>query len=77
MENNFTLVSNLIKAQIPDAHVEVSDMTGTFDHLEITVTSQAFKDKSLIQQHKMIMDTLKDALKGPVHAVKLKTKIPT
>ena len=71
--NNLELVANLIKAQLADAKVDVSDMTGTEDHLEITIASDAFKGKMLLQQHRMIMDILTEALAGPVHAVKLKT----
>ena len=71
--NNLELVANLIKTQLADAKVEVSDMTGTEDHLEITIASDAFKGTMLLQQHRMIMDILTEALAGPVHAVKLKT----
>ncbi len=73
MTDNLELVSQLIKTALKDAKVEVSDMTGTRDHLEITIASDAFKGKMLLQQHRMIMDILKEALAGPVHAVKLKT----
>jgi stress-induced morphogen len=71
--DNLSLVKDLICQKLPDAQVEVSDMTGTLDHLEITVWSDAFKGKMLLQQHRMIMDILKEALSGPVHAVKIKT----
>lgn len=71
--NNLELVASLIKAQLTDAKVSVSDMTGTEDHLEITIASDAFKGKLLLQQHRMIMDILKEPLSGPVHAVKLNT----
>ena len=73
MTDNLKLVSDLIKAQLTDAKVDVVDMTGTRDHLEITIASDAFKGKMLLQQHRMIMDILTEALAGPVHAVKLKT----
>lgn len=66
-------VKNLITANINDAIVEVSDMTGTLDHLEITVASDLFKGKMLIDQHQIIMDILKDSLKEKIHAVKIKT----
>jgi stress-induced morphogen len=71
--DNLALVKQLIESQLQDAHVEVSDMTGTRDHLEISVWSDAFKGKMLIQQHRMLMNILKEALSGPVHAVKLNT----
>ncbi|MEX1100102.1 MAG: BolA family protein, partial [Bacteriovoracaceae bacterium] len=56
-----------------DAHVEVRDLTGTQDHLNIFVASDAFKGKMLIDQHQMIMDILKEDLKEKIHAVQLKT----
>lgn len=70
------LVMKLIKEKIQDAIVEVSDLTGTNDHLSVQVTSKVFADKPLIEQHRMIMDILKESLKGPVHALKIKTIIP-
>ncbi len=69
----FQFVEDLIKQGIPDATVTVEDMTGTRDHLAITVVSDAFKGKLLIEQHQMLMDLLKEELKTRIHAVKLQT----
>ena len=69
----FENVINLIKTGLPDAHVEVSDMTGTRDHLDILIVSDHFKGKMLIAQHQMVMDLLKESLKQEIHAVQLKT----
>lgn len=66
-------VENLIKENIKDSIVEVSDLTGTMDHLDILVASDEFKGKILIDQHQIIMDILKEDLKEMIHAVKLKT----
>ena len=66
-------VEQLIKNNIEDAHVEVSDLTGTMDHLNIFVASDIFKGKMLIDQHQIIMDILKEDLKDKIHAVKIKT----
>lgn len=63
----------LIKEAISDAHVEVTDLTGTADHLGILIVSDEFKGKLLIDQHQMIMDILKESLKERIHAVQLKT----
>lgn len=73
MSNDFDFVENIIKSGLPDALVLVEDMTGTRDHLDITVVSDAFKGKLLIEQHQMLMDLLKEELKQRIHAVKLKT----
>lgn len=69
----FENVKNIIKSGLTDAYVEVSDMTGTKDHLDLLIVSDAFKGKMLIQQHQMIMNLLKDSLKTDIHAVQLKT----
>jgi stress-induced morphogen len=64
----------LIQQEIPDAEVDVSDRTGTMDHFNVTVRSRTFKDKSLLQQHRMVYGALGAALRdGRVHAVQLKT----
>ncbi|MCT4641676.1 MAG: BolA family transcriptional regulator [Bacteriovoracaceae bacterium] len=71
--NPLEYVENLIKQNVSDAVVKVTDMTGTLDHLEIMVASDVFKGKMLIDQHQVIMDILKEDLKEKIHAVKLKT----
>lgn len=71
--SEFTFVEELITAKLSDAKVFVEDMTGTRDHLAITVVSDAFKGKLLIEQHQMLMDILKEELKARIHAVKLQT----
>lgn len=71
---DFTMVENLIKSQLDDANVKVTDLTGTQDHLGIMIISDAFEGKMLIQQHQMIMDILKEKLhSNEIHAVQLKT----
>ena len=73
MIDNDSLTS-LIRAQLPDAGVEIVDRTGTMDHFNVTVRSAAFKGRTLIEQHQLVYGALKDALKdGRVHAVELKT----
>ncbi|HZZ64621.1 MAG TPA: BolA family protein [Candidatus Baltobacteraceae bacterium] len=73
MIDNASLTA-LIRAQIPDARVEIVDRTGTMDHFNVTVRSGAFTGKTLIEQHQLVYGALKAALKdGRVHAVELKT----
>ena len=69
--------SQLIRSELPDAHVEIVDRTGTMDHFNVTVRSGGFAGKTLIEQHQIIYGALKPALKdGRVHAVELKTLLP-
>ena len=71
--SDFKFVENIIKQGLPDAEISVEDMTGTRDHLAITVVSDAFKGKLLIEQHQILMTLLKEELKTRIHAVKLQT----
>lgn len=67
----------MIRAELPDAEVGVVDRTGTMDHFNVTVRSNAFRGKTLIEQHQLVYGALRAALKdGRVHAVELKTIVP-
>lgn len=67
-------VARLIRAAIPDAAVEVRDMTGTGDHLEIQVVSSSFTGKTLVEQHRAVFACLEAEMDRRIHAVKLKTR---
>lgn len=70
----FTTVENLIKTHLTDATVQITDLTGTMDHLGILIISDVFEGKSRIEQHQVIMDILRDKLhSNEIHAVQLKT----
>lgn len=71
--NPLEMVKDLIESQLKDSLVQVGDLTGTQDHLDILVISDEFKGKMLIDQHQIVMDILKDSLKEQIHAVKIKT----
>lgn len=73
MRQNFDEIKNIICAGINDAKVEVTDLTGSGDHLGLLIVSNAFEGKILIQKHRMVMDLLAEKLKGELHAVQLKT----
>ncbi len=65
-----------IRAAIPDAVVELKDLTGTADHWQATVISEVFAGKSLIERHRLVMAALADEMKGPIHALTLDVKTP-
>ena len=72
----FQEVAQLIESNIENSTVKINDLTGTQDHLGILVISQAFEGKTLIDQHQMVMDVLKERLKDDIHAVQIKTLTP-
>lgn len=65
-----------IRIALPDAQVELQDLTGTADHWKATIVSQAFAGKTLMQRHRMINAALAEELKGPIHALTLDVRTP-
>ena len=65
-----------IRAALPDAQVELTDLTGTEDHWQATVISSEFAGKSLIERHRMVMAALATEMKGPIHALTLQVRAP-
>ena len=63
-----------IKEALPDANVEIQDLAGDGNHYSATVTSSQFKDKSKIEQHKMVYNSLKGKMGNELHALAIKTK---
>jgi len=69
------VVTDYIRKSMPDAMVTVTDRTGTMDHLKVFVVSVAFRDKNLLDRHRMIYQALDIPLKdGRIHALELTAK---
>lgn len=69
-------IERLIREAVPDAQVIVVDLAGDGDHFAARITSAAFKDKSRIEQHKMVYDALRGQMGGALHALALQTSVP-
>ena len=65
-----------IRQSLPDAKVDLKDLTGTEDHWHATVISAAFTGKSLLERHRLVMAALSAEMKGPIHALSLDVKAP-
>ncbi len=73
----FQEVCAAIQCSIPDAHVTIEDLSGGGDHLQVNVVSTAFAGLSLIRQHQLVYEALKDELASEaIHALALKTTTP-
>lgn len=67
----------LIQSNLPDAIVQVQDLTGGGDHYEAVVVSAAFEGKRLVQQHQLVYGSLKEVMaSNELHALALKTYTP-
>ena len=69
-------IEALIRAALPDASVEITDLAGDGDHYSARVTSAAFAGKSRIAQHRMVFDALGGKMGGALHALQLVTAVP-
>jgi stress-induced morphogen len=65
-----------IRVRLPDAEVELEDLTGTKDHWKARIVSSAFAGQSLIARHRLVHEALADELKGPIHALTLELRAP-
>jgi len=70
-------VEAMIKAGLPDAQVQVQDLTGGGDHYQVTVISSQFAGKGLVQQHQLVYGALQQAVSTEaIHALAVKTYTP-
>ncbi|MGQ4649309.1 BolA/IbaG family iron-sulfur metabolism protein [Lyngbya aestuarii] len=70
-------VKAMITSELPDAQVEIQDLTGGGDHLQAIVVSAEFEGKSLVKQHQLVYGALQEALATEaIHALAIKTYTP-
>ncbi len=69
-------IERRIKAALPDAVVEIRDLAGDGDHYSATVTSEAFRGKSRVQQHQMINAAFGTDMGTVLHSLALQTRVP-
>ncbi len=69
-------IEGMIKAALPDATVEMTDLAGDGDHWAARVVSPTFAGMSRIQQHKLVYAALDGKMGGVLHALQLTTAVP-
>jgi acid stress-induced BolA-like protein IbaG/YrbA len=70
-------VETMIRESLPDAQVQVQDLTGGGDHYQVTVISSQFEGKGLVQQHQLVYSAVRQAMSSEaIHALALKTYTP-
>jgi BolA protein len=82
--NIITQVEELLKSRleaeevtiIDDGHKHMGHQPNDPAYLTVEVVSPVFAGKSLIQQHRMVYDCLKNELKEKIHALQIKTRLP-
>ena len=71
-------VAEAIRQALPDAQVQVEDLTGGGDHLQVTVVSEGFRDLTRVKQHQLVYGALSQELASEaIHALALSTSCPS
>lgn len=68
-------IAALIRAGIPDATVEITDLAGDGDHYAARVTAPSFGGQSRVQQQRRVYDALGGRMGGLLHALQLTTAV--
>ncbi|MCK6573612.1 BolA family transcriptional regulator [Myxococcota bacterium] len=71
-----TEIERRLRAAMPDARIELRDLTGTADHWQAVVVSSAFEGKTPVARQRAVFDALGEMMHGPIHALTLKTLTP-
>lgn len=69
-------IERRILQALPDAIVEIRDLAGDGDHYAATVTSEAFRGKTRVQQHQMVNAAFGTDMGTVLHSLALQTKAP-
>lgn len=69
-------ITDAIESAIKDADVRVMNPQKDGLHFDAVVISSLFSEKSLVEQHQMVMGPLKILFDSKLHALSLKTYTP-
>ncbi|MET0372708.1 MAG: BolA family transcriptional regulator [Rhizorhabdus sp.] len=71
-----TEIEAMIKAALPDALVEITDLAGDGDHYAARVVSESFRGVPRVRQHQRVYEALGGRMGGVLHALQLTTATP-
>ena len=75
-------IKNRLEKKLDLIHFEIKDFTGRHlnhklheggFHLETTIVSDNFTDKTLIERHRLVYDAMGELMKHEIHALSMKT----
>ncbi len=71
-----SVIETMIRAAIPDARVEITDLAGDGDHYSAVVVSESFRGQPRVRQHQRVYAALGGRMGGELHALQLTTAVP-
>ncbi|PTQ12893.1 BolA family transcriptional regulator [Sphingomonas oleivorans] len=69
-------IEAMIRAAIPDAEIEITDLAGDGDHYAARVVSETFRGLPRVRQHQRVYEALGGRMGGVLHALQLTTATP-
>jgi stress-induced morphogen len=72
-------IEALLLSSFPDAKIDLTDLTGTKDHWNCRIITEAFNGLNPVQRHQKVYTALGEHILGdsaPIHALKLATYTP-
>jgi stress-induced morphogen len=69
-------IETMIRAGIPGAQVEITDLAGDGDHYAARVVAEAFRGIPRVKQHQLVYEALGGRMGGVLHALQLSTAVP-
>jgi stress-induced morphogen len=69
-------IETMIRAAIPDAQVEITDLAGDGDHYAARVVAESFRGVPRVRQHQRVYEALGGRMGGVLHALQLTTSTP-
>jgi len=65
------ILQDTLQSHLPDAQISCKDLAGDDNHWEVTVLDASFKEKTRIQQHRIVHKALAD---HKIHSLSIKTE---
>ena len=69
-------IAALLRAGLPGAEVEITDLVGDGDHYAARVVWEGFRGLPRVAQHKAVYAALEGRMGAALHALQLTTAVP-
>ncbi len=72
-------IEDLIRAEFPEAKINITDLAGDGNHYAAEVVDESFRGQNRVQQQRAVYAALKNKMagsSGELHALALTTRVP-
>lgn len=73
MAISHTELGSLLKQKFPSSIIDLKDIAGDEDHYSLVIYDKSFTGLTIIAQHKLVKEALKEVLNTKLHAITIKT----